>query len=754
MGFKYKDFSYTAQRQLAAIYTGEAKRAIDIRLPSSDLNVIIKRADHAYESWYKYSYPDKRQFVAKAHFKFRILVKYFDGITEISMKAGYRFPEILQQILQFGLNIEDKSIASLDLNDFSNEAILLLVDKIKIEYENLKNIEVNTYGYKVHIESKKSTMARNIIDKLKKFTGLVADACNKEIKNNNLIRARNVFEALKIIKSTEYNVYDFRIELTLILAEYRQHLCTKKDLAAFIERALLHEAWSKDKSLLIDIIEIINNTSLLSDLSINNIDNLVVIFLNDQNKELLNDSINILISFSILMIKQSRTNDFLKFINDIIFKHTNQDSLFVFLKNLIIKLPFDMLISNALINLLREKNNVFLQDNEQVILITNSLVRGVIISWDKPFVCRKRLMKLINWISKNLSGSQKTLAWTQLFGSERNSIIKISIKQRKKEIRWLRKMLHQKLNKIDWINNLDKFLKIKIESNRYNLINSDKEDIKAMFDYAVCSMMNFDPINRDKEYWSNMTEYVKKITIDTAINNKAIAVIWINLQNNLIKSSLIRFSAAGNYALHSLKNIIKNYPEDTIHSIDIINNFQRTMKDTFDYLNWQYWPVLESGINLQYLIEEIAYQPPFTLGYNNERNVPMLYQIRPIKPILVRGNILMLKAMFKTLLTNSIEHTAPAPKNGWIKLELSIEQSSAHITITDNGEGINLDILRELNNVNGDFRTTKIMGTGYGIRFSQKCIQLHRGRMQVTSEGLGTGTCINIWLPLENMVVD
>lgn len=120
---------------------------------------------------------------------------------------------------------------------------------------------------------------------------------------------------------------------------------------------------------------------------------------------------------------------------------------------------------------------------------------------------------------------------------------------------------------------------------------------------------------------------------------------------------------------------------------------------------------------------------------------------QPDAPVWLRGDAGRLAQVVGNLLHNAAKYT---PDGGSIQLELQVEQGEALIIVSDNGIGIEPDLLpnvfelfeqgqRSLDRSQG--------GLGVGLTLVQRLVQLHHGSVEVTSAGRGHGAQFRVRLP-------
>ncbi|AWM61349.1 PAS domain-containing protein [Stutzerimonas stutzeri] len=79
-----------------------------------------------------------------------------------------------------------------------------------------------------------------------------------------------------------------------------------------------------------------------------------------------------------------------------------------------------------------------------------------------------------------------------------------------------------------------------------------------------------------------------------------------------------------------------------------------------------------------------------------------------------------------------------------LKIHLYCREQTLHVCISDNGKGVDADILARLGE---PFFTTRATGTGLGLAVAKAVARAHRGELQLRSRA-GRGTCASVKLPL------
>lgn len=118
----------------------------------------------------------------------------------------------------------------------------------------------------------------------------------------------------------------------------------------------------------------------------------------------------------------------------------------------------------------------------------------------------------------------------------------------------------------------------------------------------------------------------------------------------------------------------------------------------------------------------------------------------PRGPALVRGDAGRLVQVFANLLTNAAKYTAPG---GNIALKLAPEAHGWHVTVSDNGEGLDpqrIDELFEPFVQAPSAEANARMGPGLGLAIVKRIVEWHGGRVDAASERPGRGSMFRVML--------
>jgi signal transduction histidine kinase len=120
----------------------------------------------------------------------------------------------------------------------------------------------------------------------------------------------------------------------------------------------------------------------------------------------------------------------------------------------------------------------------------------------------------------------------------------------------------------------------------------------------------------------------------------------------------------------------------------------------------------------------------------------------PGRPVLLDGDASRLAQVVSTLLTTAAKYTPPG---GSIRLEVVAGDDEAIIRVTDNGSGISAEMLPKIfgifTQLDGTIEHSQ-GGLGLGLAIVRKLVELHGGKVEAESPGVGLGSTFTVRLPL------
>ena len=126
----------------------------------------------------------------------------------------------------------------------------------------------------------------------------------------------------------------------------------------------------------------------------------------------------------------------------------------------------------------------------------------------------------------------------------------------------------------------------------------------------------------------------------------------------------------------------------------------------------------------------------------------------PIVPIELVGDATRLTQVVTNLLTNGARYTG---EQGQVWLSLKHQQQEAILEVRDNGIGLRADQLSTIFElfVQVDNSTARSKGgLGLGLTLVKRLVELHGGRVEARSEGLGQGSTFTVHLPTLQAAVE
>jgi len=121
-----------------------------------------------------------------------------------------------------------------------------------------------------------------------------------------------------------------------------------------------------------------------------------------------------------------------------------------------------------------------------------------------------------------------------------------------------------------------------------------------------------------------------------------------------------------------------------------------------------------------------------------------------VDPLWFKGNAELMERAITNLLSNAVKYS---PENTSVTINISADTTDIHITIRDQGYGIDATELPHIFDRFHRQRSSEIQGqkgAGLGLNFVKVVIEKHQGRIQVESK-LNEGTVFQLSLPAHHI---
>ncbi|TRM12925.1 PAS domain-containing protein [Lentibacillus cibarius] len=162
---------------------------------------------------------------------------------------------------------------------------------------------------------------------------------------------------------------------------------------------------------------------------------------------------------------------------------------------------------------------------------------------------------------------------------------------------------------------------------------------------------------------------------------------------------------------------------------------------TLSRLEKDEFKLTRTTINFNRLINEVL---PIIQQRAEQKGISLTTDVT--KDITMHADGKRIKQILINLLTNAISYT---PENGDVNLSITDEEENVHITVTDNGIGIDQEAIPRI--FERFYRVDKARsrdtgGTGLGLAIVKHIVEVHDGKISVDSK-LGEGSVFHVLLP-------
>lgn len=260
-----------------------------------------------------------------------------------------------------------------------------------------------------------------------------------------------------------------------------------------------------------------------------------------------------------------------------------------------------------------------------------------------------------------------------------------------------------------------------------------------------------------KMYYGNLEQKVEIIGNDE-LTNLAGAFNMMSTKLSQVDKQRKEFVANVSHELRTPLSVMKLLSESLLYQENVdsktYREFFSDIASEVDRLN----KIIESLLTLVDIDKgklELDYQVTY-VNYLLEKLIRSLKPLADKKQInmdfvnLEKVQIQLDRIKMQQALTNIINNAIKyTPQGGKIKISLYTAYNEAVIKVQDNGIGIPKEslpyIFERFYRVDKD-RARKTGGTGLGLAITKQIVELHQGRIKVTSE-LNEGTTVYIYLP-------
>ncbi|MGD0804266.1 MAG: PAS domain S-box protein [Candidatus Bathyarchaeia archaeon] len=189
--------------------------------------------------------------------------------------------------------------------------------------------------------------------------------------------------------------------------------------------------------------------------------------------------------------------------------------------------------------------------------------------------------------------------------------------------------------------------------------------------------------------------------------------------------------------LATIKNAVKDIQNNSENKENLMQRINEAINASIQILDelrtkTRYVPLQIEEKEIQHLINEVIDKTPIPPKVN------LIFEIENVK---AEFDIHQMSRVIQNIIENSLD---AMNEKGEILISTKITDGMLKISITDNGSGMNDEVIA---NLFKPFYTTKPGHTGLGLSYSKRIVESHRGKLEVRSS-FGKGTTISVYLPL------
>jgi CheY-like chemotaxis protein/two-component sensor histidine kinase len=234
----------------------------------------------------------------------------------------------------------------------------------------------------------------------------------------------------------------------------------------------------------------------------------------------------------------------------------------------------------------------------------------------------------------------------------------------------------------------------------------------------------------------------RRLEEDDRRKDEFIAVLGHELRNPLapLVSGLELLDVTQDESIERARTVMRRQVEHLIRLVDDLLDMSRVTRGKIELRR----SVVRSG---DVLDQAVSLATPLIAERGHELSVQ-----RSGDELRIDGDEVRLTQILANLLNNAARYTDPG---GHLQLSVRPQSGGVEFAVKDNGRGIPKQLLPRVFDLFVQEREGG-GGLGIGLTLVKQLVQMHRGRVQASSDGAGQGSEFKVWLPLaqEESAVD
>ncbi|MEO1256973.1 MAG: HAMP domain-containing sensor histidine kinase, partial [Bacteroidota bacterium] len=247
--------------------------------------------------------------------------------------------------------------------------------------------------------------------------------------------------------------------------------------------------------------------------------------------------------------------------------------------------------------------------------------------------------------------------------------------------------------------------------------------------------------------------YRNKIRINRVLKRQKVSLERLNETKDKFFSIISHDLRGPVNSLFGVSQLIRHFVKnkETDQLLEMADHMETTVERLSNLLdnllNWAlqqqgHFPNVPEKVELKEMIDEIL---EMFSNMSSGKQIDATSNIQ--EPVYLWVDKNSVHTIFRNILNNAIKFTH---KGGFVRVDLTLDDSYAYISVIDNGIGIANDELKKLFNLSdgsSTYGTSGEKGLGLGLSLVKEFIDMNKGKISVEST-LNEGTTFSLELPL------